>query len=305
MVSAYKESRVMRIGVLGFILSMPMLASAYFYQLDILKNSHEVIKALSDYHDKDHPITAVQGNYIKNYFLSCPKDTTKVIIEDLHSLMQDSAPQGILAGLAEYCSNCSLCVQNVEYRVLRVKALGEFVYQPDKNPFECKSACSITMRDLIAEIETAISALSGVSFPNPLVVTVQKIIAETRKNIVNFKWHEYAHATVSEYLASIPLKQRYSLIKKMLMCDVKLLDLHILAAIISQPHYQNIIICAGGSHIQQIGQLLKKIGYHSHFSTKTSFFTETDLSRCVTATIYHNSYCLKPHPVNLNLLHHK
>lgn len=280
-----------------------MLTSSYFYQLDILKNSQSTVKALSDYHDKDHSATNEQRNYIKSYLSSSPVHNTKLIIEDLHSVMPDSPEQGVLAGLAHYCSEQGLVVKNIEYRVLRVKALGDFVYQSSKNPYECKAACTITIGDLTREIEQAIHAVLQMPLPPLLQAVSKKIITEIRKNIAHLGWHN-KQQTVAEYLAAIDQKDRLQVIKKILMCDVKLLDLHIIGHVIAAP-CQNIIICAGGSHIDHVRQLLKKIGYKTFFSTKTSFFTETDLSRCVTATIYHNSYCLKPHPVNLNLLRYK
>lgn len=293
----------MRIGFVCFILSIPMLTSAYFYQLDILKNSNATVKALSDYHDKDHGVTQDQKNYLKNYLTSCPRASTKLIIEDLHSVMRDSPEQGVLAGLALYCADHGMSVKNIEYRVKRVKALGEFVYQSHKNPYDCVAACSITIGDLSQEIEQAIHAVLELQLPVLLQAVAKKTINEIRKNIAALGWED-TRKTVADYLAELPQKERLQHIKKILMCDVKLLDLHIVGHVLAEP-CQNIIICAGGSHIDHVRQLLKKVGYKTFFSTKTTFFTETDLSRCVTATIYHNSYCLKPHPVNLNLLRYK
>lgn len=292
----------MKIGVLGFMLSMPLLTSAYFYRLDVLKKSNSVIKALSDYHDKDHPATHEQRHYIQNYLAHCCPARTKIIVEDLNSLTQDSLPEGILTGLAQHGSDCGLCITNVEYRLLRVKALGEFVYHTHKDPYLCKAACTTLVSDLVAEITTALDKVTKASFPLSLRAMVHAIVADIQKVIVDLGLLSKRNISVAEYLAAIPQEKRCVLVKKILMCDVKLLDLHIVLTILEQPQYENIIICAGGSHIEFVTHLLKKMGYYSCGSTKASFFTETDLSRCVTATIYNNSYCLKPHPVNLKLL---
>ncbi|BDC34897.1 hypothetical protein Noda2021_08550 [Candidatus Dependentiae bacterium Noda2021] len=294
----------MRIGVFVFILNMPLLTLPYIYNLTFLQNADFNIKALSDYHDKDHQSTYEQSFLIRDYLSTCCPKTTKVIVEDLTSLTSQTSNHGLLSGLASYCKSCNLLVQNVEYRALRVKALAPFVYEPLKNPFDCPDACTITIGQLLQELTNVTKDMASFQFPRVLHKSVAKIIADTQKNVADLKWHDALQMSVAEYVGRIPPHERLMQVKKMLMCDVKLFDLCIVARVLEKP-YQQTLIFAGGSHVDQVVQLLKKIGYKSLLSTKPSFFTETDLTRCVTAHIYNNSYCLKPHPVDIKLLTQK
>lgn len=283
---------------------MPLLTLTYIYNLTFLQNNDFHVKALSDYHDKDHQSTDAQRFLIQDYLSKCCPKATKVIVEDLTSLTSEIVNQGLLSGLATYCKSCNLTVQNVEYRALRVKALAPFVYQPLKNPFDCPEACTVTVGQLLQELTMVINAMNRFAFPRALHKSVANIITQTQKNVADLKWEQASPLSVAEYISHIPLQERLAQVKKMLMCDVKLFDLCIVARVLEQP-YQQTLIFAGGSHVDQVVRLLKKIGYKPLLSTKPSFFTETDLSRCVTAHIYNNSYCLKPHPVDVKLLTYK
>jgi hypothetical protein len=270
--------------------------------------------AVGDYHDKFHPVTDMQRKIVDNWISTCAKKNSKIILEDVSSANNQGrfgcrgyvidSKQGILAGLTSHCQSNEIMVENIEYRYCRVISLGPLVRNtPDA--FSTSPATFIQVSDLVQEIDHAIAQVrSNMQTDPPALRGIYKAaIDKTNRSIEEFKWRQQSYLTVAAYIERNTTPQnRLFMLKRMLMFDIPLFDALALHSIITARNYQKVVIFAGGTHIINLLEALKKVGYQEIFNSSVNYYTETDLSKCAPGSIYQNNFCLKPDPLDITVL---
>lgn len=280
------------------------------------KRYHYVI-GVCDFHDKSHPVNEVQRKKIEESLQSHEKDKIYVIAEDLSSSKDNkliagsfyiNATTGILASLCNYCAQNRIPFSNAEYRYCRVAALGPIINNLQINPTTFPSARKITMGMLKQEIEMAIYDLShsmkmnASIFASEYVLKIKKIQNAMKK----MQFDEHSSTSVADYMnASSHSMNRLEVIKHLLTFDGCLVGFNIAQNAYKNFDKEKVVCFAGGTHINEAYDLLQKYGgYEKVTTTQLSIFKEHNLQKCLGANVVNGSFCLKPHPISLELLEH-
>jgi hypothetical protein len=65
----------------------------------------------------------------------------------------------------------------------------------------------------------------------------------------------------------------------------------------SAANKERIIAFAGGTHIGHVVDMLKKMGYEEVYATKSKYFREHNLDKCLGSQIADGGFCVRPHPI--------
>jgi len=259
-----------------------------------------------------HPETSTQRAYLDNLLDQLAKKNAYVLVEDLSSPNTMSgltgcgnfsvdSRGGILGGLSTTCQQKQIPVENVEYRFCRVAGFGPVLNNPNKSPSTLDSANKITIDAIHTEIKQAITRVQ--SFPNDL--NVQKYYNQSADNVLNelkrLNLNNKTDINIANYLMqkTTPL-MRPDLLKRLLTFDSELMDMIFVNAVLQAKNKNIILIIAGGAHINNVCELLEKIGYKRIFNTPVSYVQEHNLNGCIGSRIIDENYCIKPQAVNLD-----
>ena len=264
----------------GFIIIVSLVSHncfGYFYELFINDkvvdtDMRQIIIALSDYHLKSHPANKVQRMYLESLLKKCAAAKGKLIVEDLSSVNNDgrmvccnfgvNCSEGVLGQLANKARALGIAVDNVEYRYCRVAGIGPLLNNIQENPHSFQSSSTITMpslhKEIVDEIEKIRRYNDGKFLNNLYKHAIAKVQAALSKMGFATK-----NITVADYCASLQRKQYRQELEKLCIFDSALVDMNIMHAIAACSHDPLILILAGGSHIEQVNLLLKRMGYTS------------------------------------------
>ena len=291
---------------------------AFVYNANVLRlydneaHDYQYIIGASDFHDKLHQANDTQRATLERILNGCSKRDTLVIAEDLSSSNVNgcrgccqfiiNSNKGILAGLTTYCSNHWIPVVNVEYRYCRVATLGPLINNSTALPSSFSSTNTITVQQLMDEVNKVIDEVLKYNDSKILQAEYVKHIEHIKTYMKNLKMPQYAQKTVAEYLVGTTTAQnRMARIKELLTFDSALLDMRIVHEILKVPHKKQIVICAGGTHIENVSNLLQKIGYKPERAGSIKYEQERNLERCVGSHIVDGA-CVKPQPIGLDLI---
>ncbi len=279
----------------------------YFYHGGVMMkrirgNKQQHIILLCDYHDKVHPANKAQRVHLEKFLQRCAVIKGKLIVEDLSSVNNDgrmiccnygiNSCAGVLGHLANKARELGMCVDNVEYRYCRVAGIGPLLNNITSNPHSFRSSAGITTIALYQEVLDEIEKIKKYDDGKKLNAFYKRIVAEVCGMLSKKGLHTtHKKNTVAHYCSALESGNYREELENLCIFDSALIDINIMHSIASCDK-SLILVVAGGSHIEQVSNLLKKMGYQSLFTTPTSssvLDADSSLQTC-------------PHPIDLSVL---
>lgn len=303
----------------SFIIIMLLVSHncyGYFYEIfindkiiDKHTNKRQLIIALSDYHLKSHPANKTQRMYLELLLKKCAAAKAKLIVEDLSSVNNDgkmvccnfgvNCSEGVLGQLANQARVLGMGVDNVEYRYCRVAGVGPLLNNIQGSPHSFKSSATITTsslhKEVVDEIEKIRKYNDGKLLNNLYKQTISKVQAVLSKVNFNAK-----NITVADYCAALQCKQYRQELEKLCIFDSALVDMNIMHAIAACSHDPLVLILAGGSHIEQVNGLLKRMGYKSVL--KKSAIAASKVKKVLNSDSFDVPSDIHPQPVDITII---
>lgn len=268
------------------ILIMLLIASSshgYFYYLCVVKkvvnkNGHpQQIVLLADYHDKSNSANKEQRAYLESVLQKHKNKKIKLIVEDLSSVNNDgrmiccnfgiNCADGVLGHLANKARSFGIAVDNVEYRYCRVAGVGPLITNIAADPHTVRSACCIPLVSLYKEIIDEIEKIKKYDDGKKLNHFYKRAIAGVRDKLCQMNLCcADRKKTIAHYCARLRRDTYHKELEKLCIFDSALIDSNIMHSI-SGCDASIIFVVAGGSHIQEVAQLLKKMGYDMVFTS--------------------------------------
>src|SRR5579885_1096370 len=301
--------------------------NAFIYESKVMRiwvpeqNEYHYFIGCSDFHDHTHPLTQLQRETIEKILAQAiHKSDIKVLVEDLSYPSYDGryacgrfflGPKGgILSGLAQFCKNNGLDVDNVEYRFCRVVALGPVMDQVHNNEQLCNdklpSTCNTQISMLHQEVDALITEIRSFDDGQPL----NNYYAQCTKSVENrcneIHITKQSQMSAADYIASHTTDlQRIGQLNYLLTFDSGLVEAHLIHKIVTAKDKKTVIAFAGGTHIAAVSSLLATIGYETVYECKTNLIKEYSLNNCSGSSVLqdtHGSYCLRPSAISLDFL---
>lgn len=235
--------------------------------------NYQTVIGLGDYHDKLHPANNQQKLYIELLLKRCALLKSKLIVEDLSSINNDgkmtccnyaiNCSNGILGQLAHKARLLGVSVDNVEYRYCRVASIGPLLTNPQLPPQSCVSSSSITTEFLRDEVLGEIEKIKKYNDGKMLNALYKRVLNQVANVLSKCAFGCSNNKTsIADVCYAMGKKHNYrEQLEHLCVFDSSLIDMKIMHSIISSPDAATILIIAGGSHIEQVGMLLDKIGY--------------------------------------------
>jgi hypothetical protein len=313
---------IMNIACHSFIYRMDVLdkqQSPISQNIDILdKNQpipfNQLILGLSDFHDKTHPATHAQQAYIDGILDRLKHIKALVLVEDLSSpntatgligcgSFSVDSRGGILGGLSTKCKEKGIPVQNIEFRFCRVAAFGPVLNHLNKAPNTLEPANKITINTIYKEIQQAIAHIQLFSDGPNVQKYYNEYIDEVLKELNQLHLNNTSTINIADYITQqAPSFTRLDTLRRLLTFDSSLLDMNFVHAILQASDKQIILIVAGGAHINNVCELLEKIGYKRVYNTPVSYVQEHNLNECIGSRIIDETYCVKPEATDLKTI---
>lgn len=290
------------------------MGQAYIYEIKVLRKwdaqqkCYRFFVGCSDFHDKVHSANEEQRPVVESLLVAQDPRKIKVIVEDLSSKNNKGCKScgpfyiqskvGILAGLGDYCRQKGIACENVEYRYCRVASMGPIINNLSVSPHMFPSTRSLEVGCIVDEIENTIKDLRlHVSHP-----ALKQVYADEVKKIriifEKLRLTQHRSASIADYIhASSTKDNRVDVLKHLLTFDSGLLDIKMTYEILHAKEHDRVIAFAGGTHINRVSELLKKIGYEEVDSTKLSYKKMPDVSKCLGSNIVDGAFCVKPAPL--------
>jgi hypothetical protein len=268
------------------ILTILLIANnsfGYFYYLCVKKmvnkNGYpQHIVLLADYHDKTHPVNKGQRAHLEFLLQKYADKKIKLIVEDLSSVNNDgrmicckygiNCTDGVLGHLANKARSFGIVVDNVEYRYCRVASIGPLLSNLAADPHSFKSCVAITLMALYKEIAHEIEKIKKYDDGKALNNFYKRAIADVRVQLARMRLNGIdQQKTVANYCAQLKYSKYRKELEKLCIFDSALIDVHIMHSIMCSDA-PIIFVVAGGSHVEQVRKVLKKIGCEEVFATQ-------------------------------------
>lgn len=278
------ELMIFRNSFMLMILIVANNSFGYFYRLRVVKKylhsrkTPQYIVLLADYHDKKHSANQNQRTYFESLLQKCSNQKIKLIVEDLSSINNDGrmiclnygidCAKGVLGHLANKARSWGIDVDNVEYRYCRVASIGPLINDIKANPYVFKSSSTIPLVALYKEIMSEIEKIKKYDDGKKLNSFYKRAIADVRSALLKMKLCcADQERTVAHHYAAFKGNNYRHELEKLCMFDSALIDSNIMHSI-ACCDATIIFVVAGGSHIQQVQELLKKMGYELFFESQ-------------------------------------
>lgn len=256
----------------------------YFYHVCVLKRvmnkqaeQQQYVILLGDYHDKKHPANKNQRIYLEYLLKKCADMKMKLIVEDLSSMNNDgrmiccnygiNCSEGMLSKLAQEARELGIPVDNVEFRYCRVAGIGPLLNNIQVNPFSLRSSATITALSLHNEVIDELEKIKKYDDGKQLNNLYKKTVSSVRDTLLKMHLSADQKCTVAHYCSQLKPKEYRQELEKLCIFDSSLIDMNILHSIVKCPEIPFVFVVAGGSHIEQVSAVLKRIGYEIIFVT--------------------------------------
>jgi hypothetical protein len=303
--------RAMMLGICGLVSGG---THAFIYEVKVLKKWDSARKryhyfiGLSDFHDKQHNATPAQTEAIRQLLRQMPRHETKVIVEDLsteNNCGRKSCGRfflnsrgGILGGLAQTCKDHRLDVENVEYRYCRVIALGPLLHNLKADLSSIPSLKGVRVSDIMQEVQSTADHIKQYNDGSTLSKWYAEHLRDLAVHIERLKMEQYKNISMADYVSRHTTHEnRLKTLKYLLTFDSDLLNVLMVHYVQAAADKERVLAVAGGTHINHVVEMLKKLGYQEAYSTKPEYFREHNLEKCLGSNITDGAFCVRPHPV--------
>jgi hypothetical protein len=266
----------------------------YFYHLCITKkivnknSKPQKVVLLADYHDKAHSANKDQRAYLESLLQKHSDKKIKLIVEDLSSVNNDgkmiccnfgiNCEQGILGHLANKARSFGIMVDNVEYRYCRVASIGPLINNITCDPYSFKSSCGITVMSLYKEIIHEIEKIKKYNDGKKLNNFYKRAVAHVCARLAHMKWTTIdSKKTVACYCNTLRNAEYRQVLEKLCIFDSALIDSNIMHSIMCCDA-SIIFVVAGGSHIEQVRDLLQNNGHEVTFASTNDSSKPIDIT---------------------------
>ena len=262
-----------------FSLFLSNLTLCYVYDLAVFPGNRpkQIIIFLSDYHDKKHPASREQRIALERILRKCIPHKTKLIVEDLSSVNNDgrmiccnygiNCADGMLSHLAHKAREMGIVVDNVEYRYCRVAAIGPVINNIDSDPHSFRSTAGITLNSLHQEIEDEITKITHYDDGKKMNAFYKQAIRGVRDTLPKLSLCKADRTmSVARYCVGLRSNRYRQELEKLCIFDSALIDSNIIHSLACSQE-ELILVVAGGSHIEQICNRLRSLGYKQLYTT--------------------------------------
>lgn len=310
--------------LLSFFVIACMPAFAFIYESKVMRiwnpeqQQYHYFIGCSDFHDHTHPRTESHRATIEKMLAQYPdKSSLKVIVEDLSAPAYNGrfscgrfflGPKGgILSGLAQFCKNKGLDVDNVEYRFCRVVALGPVMDQIRNNQTlannQLPSTCDTRVSMLHQEVDALISEIRSFDDGATLNNFYNKCTQHVEDRCKEIHLTNQSQISAADYIASHTTDtHRVGQINYLLTFDSGLVDAHLIHKVITAKYKKVVVAFAGGAHITAVCSLLANVGYETIYESKSEHVQEYTAAGPGLLQGGNGSYFMRPTPISLDFL---
>jgi hypothetical protein len=287
----------------------------YFYHVCVMRkvvnkstNTQQLVLCLGDYHLKSHPANGSQRVYIESLLKRCVTLKSKLIVEDLSSVNNDgrmvccnfgiNCSEGVLGQLANKARSLGVAVDNVEYRYCRVAGVGPLLTNIQTNPHSFRSSATIATSSLHKEVVDEIEKIKKYNDGKILNDLYKRTTGTVQSALSKIGFN--GKATVADYCTPLQRKQYRQELEKLCIFDSALIDMNIMHSIAACPDTPFIFVIAGGSHVEQVSSVLKRMGYESVL--KISGITAPGLKKVLNSDATTVPSDIHPEPIDITIL---
>jgi hypothetical protein len=178
--------------------------------------------------------------------------------------------------------------------------MGPLLSNLHANPQSFRSSAAITMLSLYKEVADEIEKIKKYDdgkFPNTLYKRTVTVVHDA---LSKMRFGEAQQSTVAQYC--LPLKSGHyrQELEKRCIFDSALIDMNIIHSIVSSPKDSCIFVVAGGAHIEQISEVLKRMGYESVLATHQR--SRTTLKKVLNSDSATTVSDVHPEPVDIAII---
>lgn len=272
-------------------------------------NAKQLIVCFGDYHLKSHPTNKSQRIYIESLLKRCVAAKVKLIVEDLGSVNNDgrmvccnfgiNCSEGVLGQLANKARALGIPVDNVEYRYCRVAGVGPLLSNIQAKPHAFRSSATIAISSLHKEVADEIEKIKKYD-DGKLLNDFYRRTASTVHAALSKIGFNKSKATVADYCTGLQCKQYRQELEKLCIFDSALIDMNIIHSIATSSEAPIIFVFAGGSHVEQVSFMLKRMGYESVLTTSAPAVSV--LKKVLNSDSLAVSSDVHPQPVDITII---
>lgn len=292
----------------------PYSLNAYIYRAVVMQKKNDLSDrdhyfiGLGDYHHNQRSLNQKQREQFESMLFCADGRSLKLCTEDLSEPNVDGKGRGgkfyvnsrggFLGGITQKCRDFNIDIDNVEYRYARVCSLGPVLNNRDKKPHSFPSVANTSVGDVVNEISYETDRIVRFDDGPLLNDWYRQCIERVDKKITTYGLTDGA-LSMADYLTR--KKNSLPLIKKLLIFDRELLDAKIVHEVINNQDKERICVLAGGSHIERVSNMLKKVGYRTVLQLPEVVCSKDDIDSCVQSEQAVSEDTM-PDPINLDRL---
>ncbi len=303
--------------IVAILLCAHGYSQGYYYDLRVMKkiinkqtNQQQLVFGLGDYHDKTHPANKAQRGYLESLLKKCVGSNSKVIVEDLSSVNNDgrmvccnygvNCSDGVLGQIAHQARSLGVAVDNVEYRYCRVASIGPLLSNLRANPESFRSSATITTASLYKEIVDEIAKIRKYDdgkLLNSLYKRTTNTVCDALRKI---EFNQEKPSTVAHFCKQLQSDHYRHNLEKLCIFDSALIDMNIMHSIVNSPEVSLFFVFAGGSHIEQVSELLKRLGYETVFATSQK--SSHEIKKVLNSDSIYTPADTNPIPIDMSMV---
>lgn len=277
--------------------------------VDKRTKKRQLVVGLGDYHLKCHSANKLQRMYMDECLLKkCVQLKSKFVVEDLSSINNDGRmiccnfginnTEGVLSKLADKARSMGIAVDNIEYRYCRVAGIGPLLNNLKSHPHAFRSSATIKIASLHKEIADEIEKIKNYDDGKLLNDCYKRATTAVHSALSKLGFN--GQGTVADYCKQLQRKQYRHELEKLCIFDSALIDMNIMHAIAKYPEESLIFVIAGGSHIDQVSSMLKRMGYQILLNTSSCAFPA--LKKVLNSESNGGMADIHPEPIDLAII---
>lgn len=250
------------------------------YQVEVLRKHEHYVVGYYDFHDRIMHKNQQQRAYFEKLFAVCDSRAVRLFVEDLSSinhrgifgcgLHSFDSRGGLLGGIAQLAHDAGIPTENHEYRYCRAAAFGYAFNQLRTGHQTVLMIPPIAMKQLVEEVGFELQDLQSETNEHELLgLSVNALDKTIKESIKEYEWDIAYESMVSDYANTRYSRLTARDMEQFLTFDSGILDLKIARSVVKHKDSHALVI-AGGTHVENSFKLLKRMGYKSVFSVRTS-----------------------------------
>lgn len=300
--------------------TVSLTSNGFVYEMRVMHapQARHTVVLCSDFHDRTHSATGPQNSLLADALVRADKNLLKVVTEDVSSCDTTGkracgrfylGPKGgILSGLADRCRKAGIETDNIEYRFCRVIALGPLMNSL-RSATHSASGNSVSSRetsvaDLHKEVRGILDEVRSYDDGSLLNRYYAATVRSIDRNLGSAFARKHANKSALQYVDASTRNRahRINTLKKLFTFDSELLDARLLHSVVNTDPEKTTLVVAGGTHVDRVSDILKKIGYEVVHHQKGAHHHEYDLHKCVGSHVINDSFCVRPGAISLDTL---